>query len=203
MILKASEIAAILESTSGANDDPLAIVPTPKIDNLKTSGAASIDLRLGRWFRTLRQSRHPLLALSDETNVGEGEGQVSKEHFEKFGGSFILHPGKFVLGVTLEWLRIPSHMAAYITGKSSWGRRGLIIETAPGVHPGFSGCLALEITNVGEVPIQLTPGMEICQIFLHQVSQSQGQSQGRYFGRRKPVLGKIESDDILDKLKRP
>src|SRR5580704_1069060 len=57
----------------------------------------------------------------------------------------------------------------YIAGKSSLGRRGLIIETAAGLLPGFSSCLALER---GEVPIALLPGMRICQIFLYHVSES-------------------------------
>lgn len=47
-------------------------------------------------------------------------------------------------------------------GKSSLGRRGLVIETAPGVHPGFSGCLTLELANVGEIPIVLKPRGRVC-----------------------------------------
>ncbi len=85
----------------------------------------------------------------------------------RFGEDFILHPRSFVLGVTLEWLRMPSNFAGYVIGKSSWGRRGLIIATATGVHPGFTGCLTLELSNIGDLPIAIRPGMTIAQLFVH------------------------------------
>ena len=58
---------------------------------------------------------------------------------------------------------------AYVIGKSTWGRDGLIIATAIGVHPNFSGILTLEISNVGEIPIYLYPGLAIAQLFLASV----------------------------------
>lgn len=76
-----------------------------------------------------------------------------------------MHPKTFLLAVTLEWIRVPLHLAGMITGKSSWGRRGLIVETAPGIHPGFTGCLTLELTNVGEIPIAISPGSEYASFF--------------------------------------
>ena len=39
-------------------------------------------------------------------------------------------------------------MSGYVTGKSSLGRHGLIIETAAGIHPSFSGCL-IEVRPIG------------------------------------------------------
>jgi dCTP deaminase len=80
------------------------------------------------------------------------------------------------------------------------GRRGLIIETAAGVHPGFKGCLTLELTNVGEVPIALRPAMRICQIFLHDVTKPGEEAKGQFRGLRKPVLGTLEPDDVVRKL---
>src|SRR5262245_18868742 len=97
----------------------------------------------------------------------EQGAQLNKTHYVRFGDKYILHPGSFVFGVTLEWLRLPGDLAAYVIGRSSWGRRGLIIATATGVHPGFKGCLTLALTNVGEIPIAIKPGMETCQLFLH------------------------------------
>jgi dCTP deaminase len=82
-------------------------------------------------------------------------------------------------------------------GKSSWGRRGLIIATAIGVHPGFKGCLTLELTNVGEIPVAIKPGMAVCQLFLHEVREHGGEwvDQSQFVGMRKPRLGKISLDD--------
>src|SRR6266849_9594195 len=114
-----------------------------------------------------------------------------------------MHPGNFVLRVTLEWIRLPKDMAAYVVGKSSWGRCGLIIATATGVHPGFKGCLTLELSNVGEIPIGIKPGIAICQLFLHDVSSSDEHVDASSFvGTRKPTLRPIKLDDFAKKLAR-
>ena len=97
-----------------------------------------------------------------------------------------------MLAVTLEWIRVPLDLAGMVAGKSSWGRRGLVVETAPGIHPGFSGCLTLEMTNVGEIPVEVMPGMEICQLFLHQVDgKGNVAANSRFFGQRYPSLGRV------------
>jgi dCTP deaminase len=171
----------------------------PNLVELEASGTASVDLRLGRWFRTLQQSRTSLLKMTDNDEVIQ-ENRLTKQYFVPFGDVFVLHPGKFVLGVTLEWLRLPPSLAGYVTGKSSWGRRGLIIETAAGIHPSFSGCLTLELTNLGEVPIALQPGMQICQIFLHEVDSAVDKAVSQFIGRRKPNLGHLRPDNVLQKL---
>lgn len=201
MILKAERVAELL----GAPDrnDPLIITPCPDVDALKASGAASIDLRLGSWFATMRKSR-----TSDLTLGGAADSQdpqhLSKMNFVRFGDTFVLHPHQFVLGVTLEWIRLPRDYAGYVTSRSSWGRRGLVIATAVGVHPGFSGCLTLELINLGELPVKLYPGLAICQFFLHQVSYSSDSVDRSIFvGERKPVLGEIRFDEYAEKLRRP
>jgi dCTP deaminase len=97
-------------------------------------------------------------------------------------------------------MRLPSDLGGYVTGKSSLGRRGLIIETAAGIQPGFSGCLALELSNVGEVPIALVPGMQICQIFLHEIGPDPKFAKSQFAGRRKPIMGSIKPDETLDRL---
>jgi dCTP deaminase len=121
----------------------------------------------------------------------------SKEHFVPYGSPFVLHPGRFVLGITLEWISLGGGLSAYVTGKSSLGRQGLVIETAAGVHPNFSGCLTLELANVGEVPLQISPGMPICQVFVHSVETSQKANPGRFSGQRKPELPIMEQDEVF------
>jgi len=195
-MLSSTGLIARLRLAADADPGMLSIVPPPDAQRLSETGAASIDLRLGRWFRTMRHARTELLQVSSP----EEEPIPTKEHFVRFGERFIIHPRNFVLGITLEWLRLPSDLAGYVTGKSSLGRRGLIIETASGIQPGFAGCLALELSNVGEVPIALLPGMEICQIFLHEVGPDPKFATSQFTGRRKPVLGSVRPDTILNKL---
>jgi dCTP deaminase len=169
---------------------------------MRTSGAASIDLRLGCWFQVFRESRFSHLDVYDQSAQLPSESQLTKHHYVAFGDRFILHPRSFVLAVTLEWIRLPSNIAGYVVGRSSWGRHGLIIATATGVHPGFTGCLTLELTNVGEVPITIKPGTTICQIFLHSVDGGDPKrvDLSRFVGNRKPTIGPIKLDEVARKL---
>ncbi|GAH46269.1 unnamed protein product, partial [marine sediment metagenome] len=98
-----------------------------------------------------------------------------ESHYVPLGNDFILHPNQFVLGITLEWIHFPKDLAGYVIGRSSWGRQGLIIATATGVHPGFSGCLVLELSNSGEVPIHIYPGLRIAQLFVHRLETEEYQ----------------------------
>lgn len=195
MILKAEKIAELLKANKeGMSDDPLSITPCPDLNALHKSGAASLDLRLGTWFATLRQAKLSHL----KPGHGAPEAQLTKSIYVPFGSAYYLHPRSFVLGVTLEWLRLPRNLAAYVIGRSSWGRRGLVIATATGVHPGFQGCLTLELSNLGEIPIEISPGMEICQLFFHkvEVSETRYVDSSKFVGKRKPILGKVTHDEI-------
>ena len=189
MIIRAERIAQRLKEgeIEGASD-PLVISPRPDLDKLKAKGSASIDLTLGTWFMTLRQARLSHLAAGSKK-----KDQLTKTHYIPFGKKYYLHPRNFVLASTLEWLRVPGDLAAYVIGRSSWGRRGLIIATATGVHPGFTGCLTLELTNVGEIPIAISPGDEICQLFIHSAEplDSRAVDRSQFVGSRKPTLGTI------------
>jgi len=201
MMLKADQIARELENPTNP-EDPLVITPQPDIETLRRSGAASIDIRLGCWFLACRPSRAGLLDVYGKQSDAPNEAKLTKTYYVPFGQGFVLHPRAFVLAITLEWIRLPSNLGAYVIGRSSWGRHGLIIATATGVHPGFTGCLTLELSNVGEIPITIKPGTMICQIFIHRVDGGDQKFVDRssFIGRRKPTLGIIELDSIAEKL---
>jgi len=196
-MLKASSIAYLLKNDL-SDPDPLVITPCPNVEKLARSGATSVDLHLGSWFITLRRLRTSLLEVIDPTSPSATEARLAKKHYVPFGERFILHPGCFVLGITLEWVRLKNDLCGFVIGKSSWGRRGLIIATATGVHPGFTGCLALEMTNVGEIPIEIRPGWEICQLFLDRVQPYDDKephdehiAPSSFSGKTRPVLGSL------------
>lgn len=206
-MLSADEIARAL-TLNMAEPCRLSITPIPDIEEIRSRGGTSIDLRLGRWFRSFKQSQNSSVPLSTKSRgskaLVEIEVSRTKQHFVPFGDQFVLHPGRFVLGVTLEWLRLPKNLSGYVTGKSALGRHGLVIETAAGIHPLFSGCLTLELANVGEVPIEISPGMRICQIFLHQVTPAKKKSKnGEMAGQRKPSLPAPKPDKVFDKISSP
>lgn len=196
-MLKAEKIIELMRQADEGRPG-ISIIPRPADDDLRR-GVTSIDLRLGRWFMTLRQARTKHVDLSGAAPLAAPT--LAKYHFVPFGEEFILHRGRFVLGISLEWITLPPNVGAYVTGKSSLGRHGLIIETASGIHPGFSGCLALELANVGEVPLSVTPGMRIAQIFLHAAEGGPETTHSEFAGRRRPILGKVKLDGALEKLR--
>jgi dCTP deaminase len=120
---------------------------------------ASVDLKLGASFRVFHNHRLPAIDLAEPPrNVTE---HVRLED----GQSFVIHPGEFVLGNTVEHVSMPDDLVARIEGKSSLGRLGLIVHATAGfVDPGFAGTLTLEITNLTRVPIVLWPGKPIAQL---------------------------------------
>jgi dCTP deaminase len=196
MLLRGELLADLLDQNPIEQEDPFVIRPKPDTEAVRRSGSASIDLRLGTWITTSRQTR--LSHLSIDSSFGE---PLLRSHYIRFGKQFFLHPRNFVLAATLEWLRLPANLAGYVAGKSSWGRRGLVIATAVGVHPGFFGCLILELTNLGELPIEIEPGMAICQLFLHQATGG-GKEVDRspFVGSRRPILGSVTRDPFAKAL---
>jgi dCTP deaminase len=200
-MLDCKELANRIEKGAKGDPDGLAVIPYPALEALKDSGEASISLRLGRWIVALRQSSQTFFDVDADEKEAAAESRSAKKYYVPFGEEFILHPGRFVLASTLEWLKLPNSLAGYVAGKSTWARRGLIIETAAGVHPGFGGCITLELANVGEVPIKIRPGMSICQIFIHPVTNGTIATKSPLMGRRMPHLGAPKKDSILSALR--
>ena len=182
-MLGAADLKREVELGNVGNKEYVSIIPEPR-----EFEGASIDLHLGRWFLQPHQSRSTVYDFGADAE--NSNAFTAKEYFSPFNGEFVLHPGRFVLAITLEWIRLPSNRAAYVTGKSSLGRRGLVIETAPGVHPHFNGCLTLETTNLGEIPLKIRPRMKICQLFIHETGESPAPKGAQFSAQIKPTFGK-------------
>jgi dCTP deaminase len=198
MILTAERLGVEIAKGNSGDKNGIAVVPSAGLSSLGASGEASITLRLGRWFLTMRHAQETHIELDPSWN--NRVKKLSKNYFVPFGSTFVLHPGRFVLASTLEWIRLPRSYAAFVVGKSKLGRRGIIIETAAGVHPGFSGCLTLEIANVGEIPVRLIAGMTICQLFFHTVDGGTRVAKTELAAHRKPRMGEIGKDPVLQRL---
>ncbi len=127
-----------------SSDDRLIV--TPLLDRNQI-GRGAIDLRLGTEFLLLRRIDQP--GLNPATDSQDAIDSMHERVLVPFGGEFWLHPRHFVLAATLEFLKMPSDLGAYVVGRSSWGRLGLIVATAVMVHPGFRGCLTLELVSYG------------------------------------------------------
>jgi dCTP deaminase len=128
---------------------------------------ASVDLRLGHSFRIFRVTSRPYVdvhqPMEDLTELVETEENEP----------FIIHPGTFCLGATMETITLPNDIVARVDGKSSLGRLGLLVHATAGyVDPGWTGRLTLELSNQSQMPIALYSGMRIAQIsFLTMTTQ--------------------------------
>ncbi len=161
--------------------------------------SASLDFHLGNRFTILRSRR---AAQHDPLSEDPRKDVAFSEIFIPMGQALSLHPGQIVLGTTLEWFKFPSDLMAYVIGRSIWGRRGLLIVTAQAVHPGSSGTVTLEMSNLGEVSLRLKPGVAIGQLFFHQVESTVrlDERKSTFSGAFRPILGKYsksESEDLF------
>lgn len=148
--------------------DRLVISPILEFDEQLRPGTSSIDLRLGHHFRVAKRTKVSHLNRQDD-RYEESLKRYNDQYFVQLGDFFVLHPRQFVMGETLEWIHLPRNLCGQVGGRSSWARDGLIIATATGIHPSYSGIITLELTNVGEIPLYLYPGLRICQMFLAEV----------------------------------
>lgn len=157
---------------------------------------ASVDLRLSDAFVIYKLPHVPCIDPRDPDSMRRYTEQVKIEE----GDAFILHPGEFALGSTVEWVKIPDDLVAHVEGRSSIGRLAVVVHATAGlVDPGFEGQITLEFANLGRVAVKLYPGMRISQlVFQTMTSPSErpyGPARGsKYQGQRGPVASRISND---------
>jgi dCTP deaminase len=155
---------------------------------------SSVDLRVGDGFRVFVNHKYseidprsPQEDLTQLVEVGED--------------AFMLHPGEFVLGSTLERVKLGEDVVARLEGKSSLGRLGLLIHSTAGfIDPGFEGHITLELSNVATLPIAIYPGMKIGQISFYQMTTAADHPYGspelgsKYQGQTGPTASRSHQD---------
>ncbi len=148
---------------------------------------SSVDLHIDRYFREFRN--HTMGHIDVRENLEDLTELVEMPEDQPF----ILHQGEFVLGSTIERVKLPDDLVARLEGKSSLGRLGLLIHSTAGfVDAGWDGQLTLELSNVANLPITLYPGMKIGQISFIKMTTAADQPYGsasigsKYQGQRGP-----------------
>lgn len=114
---------------------------------------ASIDIRLGNTFCVVEDSPTGILELDKEIRYKTITADT-----------YILLPNQFVLATTMEYLRLPDTLTAFVEGRSSLGRLGLFIQNAGWVDPGFEGEITLELYNANRCAIALRAGRRVGQL---------------------------------------
>lgn len=186
----------IIERLKKAIDDPQSLVITPLLD--EDFDYDAVDIRLGCYFRLPAISSITCIEPFRESHLKGGEeyypelvhkpypyglGEETVDKKEK--GTIVLQPQHAVLASTLEYIKLPADVSGEILTKSSWARYFISIASAPWIHPLYRGCLTLEITNLGNVPVKLTVGEPIAQLVLIKLegeSENQDIIKGSYAG---------------------
>jgi len=156
---------------------------------------SSIDVRVDRYFRVFENHRYPFI------DPKQPQPDLTTEVVTEMEIPFVLHPGQFVLGSTLEVVRLGNDIVARLEGKSSLGRLGLLIHSTAGfVDPGFEGHLTLELSNVANLPIAIYPAMKIGQLSFYELSTPAEHPYGsrstrsKYQGQRGPTPSRVHED---------
>jgi dCTP deaminase len=157
---------------------------------------ASVDLRLDKRFIVYRLPHVPVI---DPRAPETLESYMSGVEIAD-GEPFVLHPGEFVLGSTIERVRIPNDLVARVEGRSSFGRLAVVVHATAGfIDPGFEGQITLELSNLGRCAVLLYPGSRISQIVFHTMTSPSerpyGKSRGsKYQGQMGPVMSRVNKD---------
>lgn len=181
MLLSDRDIKAEIDSDRVRLDpyDPAMIQPS------------SIDVRLDKYFRLFDNHKYPVI------DPAQDQPDLTRLVEVEPDDGFVLHPGEFVLGSTLETVSLPDDLAARVEGKSSLGRLGLMTHATAGfVDPGFSGHVTLELSNVATLPIILWPGMKVGQLCFFRLTSAAEKPYGsekygsHYQGQRGPTASR-------------
>lgn len=188
---------------------------------------ASVDLRLGNDFKTFRVTadshidpfdkcsilnyykngdhKQPTLESFSQKSKPVSPDNLNHETVES-DSRYIIKPGDFLLGTTLEHVKIPNDLVGRLEGRSSLGRLGIVIHSTAGfIDPGFEGTITLEIGNLGVMPVALYPKMRVCQIVFEQLlspaERPYGLARGsKYQGQKGPIACKIQKDSEIERL---
>lgn len=201
MILSDRDIKKLLKSGR------IKITPEPNL--AEQLGSASLDLRLSSKFRVFKPTSTPFIdpndpdtfaSMTTTVDVAGAEQQPLLPDAPPGSRPFIVHPGDFVLGMTMEHVELPDDIAARIEGRSSLGRLGIVIHATAGhIDPGYVGGITLEITNLGNVPVLLHPGMRFCQLVFDTMSNPvetpyKEKKGAKYAGTKEPGASKIAEE---------
>ena len=133
---------------------------------------ASVDLQLDKVLKTIDGETFTL----DEKSM------------------YVLQPGEFILGSTIEYVNIPHDLVARVEGRSSIGRLGVMVHVTAGyIDPGFKGNITLELFNCSDKPFQWNFGDCLCQIVFETLSSPCKQPyDGKYYGDKGVVCSRWE-----------
>jgi dCTP deaminase len=190
-ILSDKDLKEIIEK-----QDAIKAKKGPEISYDLQLGPSSFDLRLGYEFGIINTRK---IEKIDTKSMEKYEEVIQKEKHTAEEG-VVIHPGEFILGSTLETIKVPDNLVARIEGRSSYGRLGIIVHTTAGfVDPGFEGDITLEIQNLGNAPVKLYPEDRVCQVVFETMTSEAENPYGektdnKYMGQTGAVGSRLDKE---------
>lgn len=160
----------IIERLTEANPDKRLLI-SPILSSSQIQ-PASMDVRLGPDFLIIKIGKITYLDPSKDPSIVKFEVERYTDRYKilEKNEKFVIHPNEFILGCTLEYIKLPADIAARLEGRSSWGRLGILVHSTAGfIDPGFRGNITFELKNMGKVPIPLYPGIRMAQLSFFKV----------------------------------
>lgn len=142
-------------------------------------GPASIDLTLGGEIRIIQAGAEPI-ALCEEVDYRD------YTRARPLNKPYLLPPGATIHGITRERITLPPDLCGFLEGRSRFARLGLMIHvTSAFVQPGVSNRQVLEMSNLAGHPLEIHPGVRLCQIVLMR-TEGEAVYRGRYAQQESP-----------------
>lgn len=109
------------------------------------------------------------------------------------GSFYILSPGAYALGVSVEAFDIPRHVLGICYCKSTYARCGLMVNTTP-LEPGWRGQLVIELANLTDLPMKVYANEGIAQVVFFEgdiPSVTYADRSGKYQDQKGIVTARI------------
>lgn len=175
------------------------LIISPITNGKEQIGNSSVDIRLGSTFKYLKVVKQTHFDIMDLNKLKNQIEDYSEDIILQPLEPFILHPKDFVLGSTLEYLKLPKFLTARLEGRSTWGRVGLQVHSTAGlIDPGFEGSLTFELHNLGKLPLPLFPGTRIGQLVFYNIKESRGSYKNKEGSKFHSQLGPKNSSFFND-----
>src|ERR1700745_4201121 len=142
------------------------------------------DLRLAGEFKIFAPPRDVVL----------NPKGIPPDFYRDHRGDFCdIPPNSYVLGRTVEYLRIPRDVLTLCVGKSTYARTGVLVNVTP-FEPEWEGFVTVSIANTTPVPVRIFANEGLCQVLFFQSDEpcevSYKDRKGKYQAQKKIEFGK-------------
>lgn len=169
-ISKTANILVDKEIKSLIFQDEIKIIPLMYIGQSiqnkrrKQIGTTSVDIRLGTSFQVFSPDQYGIIDFANPKSTYSFRDSSKRIDLD-FLGSITIAPGQFLLGHSMEYVKLPDFICGNLEGRSSFARLGIEIHMTAGfIDPGFEGVITFEIFNAGPTTVRLYPGIRIGQL---------------------------------------